>query len=143
MLFYYFSSFFTSFFTSSFTSSFTLQKMENVIKSWDLYSIVVYEVSGCPATNYCFDLWFMTEISYLYQTICLYFNKVTSGELFEIRFSYKHRNFSRVCILVKMVSKPVTRSISNPSNFSYRTLDLDRIPFLPRWPYKVQIESKG
>ena len=28
-----------------------------------------------------------------------------------IRFSYKHCNFSRVCLLVKMVSKTVTRSI--------------------------------
>ena len=28
-----------------------------------------------------------------------------------IRFSYKHCNFSRVCLLVKIASKTVTRSI--------------------------------
>ena len=32
-------------------------------------------------------------------------------KLFEIRFSYKHCNFSHICLLVKMASKTVTRSI--------------------------------
>ena len=32
-------------------------------------------------------------------------------KLFDIRFSYKHCNFSCVCLLVKMASKTVTRSI--------------------------------
>ena len=32
-------------------------------------------------------------------------------KLFDKRFSYKHRNFSRVCLLIKMASKTVTRSI--------------------------------
>ena len=32
-------------------------------------------------------------------------------KLFDIRFSYKHCNFSRVYLLVKMASKTVTRSI--------------------------------
>ena len=32
-------------------------------------------------------------------------------KLFSIRFSYKHCNFSHVCLLVKMASKTVTRSI--------------------------------
>ena len=32
-------------------------------------------------------------------------------KLFDIRFSYKHCNFSHVCLLVKMASKTVTRSI--------------------------------
>ena len=32
-------------------------------------------------------------------------------KLFDIRFSYKHCNFSRGCLLVKMASKTVTRSI--------------------------------
>ena len=31
-------------------------------------------------------------------------------KLFNIRFSYKHCNFSRVCLLVKMASKTVIRS---------------------------------
>ena len=34
-----------------------------------------------------------------------------SRELFDIRFSYKHCNFSHVCLHVKMASKTVTRSI--------------------------------
>ena len=33
------------------------------------------------------------------------------GKLFDIRFSYKHCNFSGFCPLVKMASKNVTRSI--------------------------------
>ena len=32
-------------------------------------------------------------------------------KLFDIRFSYKHCNFSRDCLLVKMASKTLTRSI--------------------------------
>ena len=32
-------------------------------------------------------------------------------KLFDIRFSYKHCNFSRDCLLVKMTSKTITRSI--------------------------------
>ena len=38
-------------------------------------------------------------------------------KLFDIyRFSYKHCNFSRVCLLVKMASKTVTRSINKSTN---------------------------
>ena len=36
-----------------------------------------------------------------------------SPEFFDIRFSYKHYNFSRVCLLVKMALKTLTRSMSN------------------------------
>ena len=39
------------------------------------------------------------------------FRTAVLRKLFEIRFSYKHCNFSRVCPLVKMASKIVTRSI--------------------------------
>ena len=34
-------------------------------------------------------------------------------KLFDITFSYKHCNFSQVCLLVKMASKTVTRSIAS------------------------------
>ena len=34
-------------------------------------------------------------------------------KLYDIRFSYKHCNFSRVYLLVKMASKTVTRAIAN------------------------------
>ena len=40
-----------------------------------------------------------------------FFRKTVLRKLFDIRFSYKHCNFSRVCVLVKMASKTVTRSI--------------------------------
>ena len=34
-------------------------------------------------------------------------------KLFDIRFSYKHCNFSRICLLFKMALKTVTRSIKD------------------------------
>ena len=40
-----------------------------------------------------------------------FFRTAVLWKLFDIRFSYKHCNFSLVCLLVKMVSKTVTRSI--------------------------------
>ena len=40
-----------------------------------------------------------------------FFGTAILRKLFEIRFSYKHCNFARVCLLVKMASKTVTRSI--------------------------------
>ena len=39
------------------------------------------------------------------------FRTAVLRKLFDIRFSYKHSNFSQVCLLVKMASKTVTRSI--------------------------------
>ena len=42
-----------------------------------------------------------------------FFRRAFFRKLFDIRFSYKHCNFSRVCLLVKMVSKSVTRSIQS------------------------------
>ena len=46
-------------------------------------------------------LWFTNHI---------FFRTAVLRKLFEIRFSYKHCNFSSVCLLVKMASKSVTRS---------------------------------
>ena len=43
--------------------------------------------------------------SYFFRTAVLW-------KLFDIRFSYKHCNFSHVCLLVKMASKTVTRSLN-------------------------------
>ena len=51
-----------------------------------------------------------------------FFRTVVLRKLFEIRFSYKHCHFSRVCLLVKMASKTVTRSIKISSiKFSVET----------------------
>ena len=47
----------------------------------------------------------LVDKSYFFRTAVL-------GKLFEIRFSYKHCDFSSVCLLVKMASKTVTKSIS-------------------------------
>ena len=53
-----------------------------------------------------------------------FIKKAVMRKLFDIRFSYKHCSFSRVCLLVKMASKTVTRSIvlrgiRNSQNFHY------------------------
>ena len=40
-----------------------------------------------------------------------FFRTAVLQKLFDIRFSYNHCNFSRVCLLVKMASKTLTRSI--------------------------------
>ena len=40
-----------------------------------------------------------------------FFRTAVVRKLFNIRFSFKNCNFSRVCLLVKMVLKTVTRSI--------------------------------
>ena len=45
--------------------------------------------------------------------ILFFFRTVVLRILFDITFSYNHCNFSRVCLLVKMASKTVTRSIGN------------------------------
>ena len=41
----------------------------------------------------------------------MFFKAAILRKLFDIRFSYKHGNFSHVCLLMKMASKTVTRSI--------------------------------
>ena len=41
-----------------------------------------------------------------------FFRTAVLRKLFDIRFSYKHCNFSRVCLLVEIASKSVTRSIT-------------------------------
>ena len=53
-----------------------------------------------------------------------FFRRAALRKLFDIRFAYKHtlyRNFARICLLVKMASETLTRSIaSNALKFSYR-----------------------
>ena len=44
-------------------------------------------------------------------TIYIFFRKAVMWKLFDTRFSYKHCNFLRVCLLFKMASKTMTRSI--------------------------------
>ena len=47
----------------------------------------------------------------LWFTIHIFFRTAILRKLFDIRYSCKHCNFSRVCLLVKMASKTLTRSI--------------------------------
>ena len=42
-----------------------------------------------------------------------FFRTAVLRKVFDITFSYKHCNFSQVCLLVKMASKTVTRSIAS------------------------------
>ena len=53
----------------------------------------------------------MYYIFYRVLSIDIFFRTAVLQKLFDIKFSYKHCNFSQVCLLVKMVSKTVTRSI--------------------------------
>ena len=46
-----------------------------------------------------------------FSTIDVFFRTAVLWKSFDIRFSYKHCNFSHVCLLIKMVWKTVTRSI--------------------------------
>ena len=50
-------------------------------------------------------------------TIHIFFRTTVLRKLFDIRFSYKHCNFSDVCLLVKMASKTVTRSIGDDNDW--------------------------
>ena len=68
-------------------------------------------------------------------TIDIFFRTSVLRKLFDIRFPYKHCNFSRICLLGKMASKTVTRSIclAKYKTISlceveiYRSIDLQRI----------------
>ena len=46
-----------------------------------------------------------------YNILSIFFRTFVLRKLFDIRFSSKHCNFSPACLLVKMASKTVTRSI--------------------------------
>ena len=56
---------------------------------------------------------FSLQLIFLFRTVVL-------RKLFDIRFSYKHCNFSRRCLLVKMTSKTVIRPINSYWLCSYR-----------------------
>ena len=62
--------------------------------------------TGTPAKLFRTILCFVALVynSYFFRTAVLW-------KLFDIRFSYKHCNFSHVCLLVKVTLKTVTRSV--------------------------------
>ena len=51
-----------------------------------------------------------------FTNIDIFFRTAVLRKLFDIRFSYKHCNFSHICLLIKMALKPVTRSIPNSNH---------------------------
>ena len=57
-------------------------------------------------------------------TIDILFRTAILWKLFDIRFSYNHCNFSCVCLLVKMASKTVTRSITRGLKMRLRILTI-------------------
>ena len=62
--------------------------------------------TGTPPIFFGIILCFVALVYNLY----IFFRTAVSRKLFDIRLSYKHFNFSRVCLLVKMASKTMTRS---------------------------------
>ena len=68
--------------------------------------------SACNALNF-FSSRILRSEALIYNSH-FFLNSRFKRKLFDIRFSYKHRNFSRVCLFVKMASKTVTRSIGGP-----------------------------
>ena len=57
--------------------------------------------------------------------LIFFFKTAVLRKLFEIRFSYKHCNFSHVCLVVKMASKTVTEVYTK--TVSYRVSFLGRL----------------
>ena len=62
--------------------------------------------TGTPPKFFRTILCFVALVYNLY-----FFRKAVMRKLFDIRFSCKHCNFSRICLLFKIASKTVTRSI--------------------------------
>ena len=56
---------------------------------------------------------FSLQFIYIYIYIFFFFQKSRFTEIVDIRSLYKHCNFSRGCLLFKMASKTVTRSVKN------------------------------
>ena len=56
----------------------------------------------------------------------IFFRTAVLRKLFDVRFSYKYCNFLRVCLLVKMASRNVTRSNVQPRNILLFRLSTQR-----------------
>ena len=69
--------------------------------------------SGSRSSSACNALTFFSRIlrseAFVYNSY--FFRPAVLRKIIDIRFSYKHCKFSRVCLLVKMPSKTVTRYI--------------------------------
>ena len=69
-----------------------------------------------------------------------YFRTAVLRKLFDIRFSYTHCNFSRVCLLVKIASKTVTRSLSIGITIGNKTQNkVKKYMYILRTSYQLNI----
>ena len=66
-----------------------------------------------------------------------FFRTAVLQKLCDIRFSFKHCNFSHVCVLVKMASKTTTRPIEDFIIQTFIILRFHRFPFMERVGSKV------
>ena len=75
----------------------------------------IYGKSKASTCRYLSTAKFVSRIlccvALVYNTIHIFFRSIFLRKLFNIRFSYKHCNFSCSCLLIKMASNTVTRSI--------------------------------
>ena len=68
--------------------------------------MVLAHVAVCNAVNFFGNTIIRSKAQFI-----LFVRTAVLRKLFDIRFSYKHCNFSWSCLLVKMAFKTVTRSI--------------------------------
>ena len=101
-------------FVCNFPGTFLQTNVQKILKSGSRSS------SACNALNFFSGESLGVKLQF---TNHIFFRTAVLRKLFDIRFSYKHCNFSHVCLLVKMASKTVSRSILQRSIFKL-TLDL-------------------
>ena len=89
---------------------------------FSFHSLQVYSLHFCRKFRKSLSLFKVLSPSFVFKWIAVINNAFEIcrnvkllqpflGKLFDIRFSYKHCNFSRACLLVMMASKSVTRSM--------------------------------
>ena len=70
-----------------------------------------------------------------------FFRRAVLRKLFDITFSYKPCNFSRVCLHVKMASKTVTRSITHFSKLCLHFVIVNRTLFSSVFFLKIIVNN--
>ena len=77
-------------------------------------------------------------VALVYHKLIFFFRTAVLLKLHDIRFSYKHCNFSHVCILVKMALKTLTRSIAQHKMLFSKLLDISEV----FWSLRCILKSK-
>ena len=97
-------------------------------------------LSACNALKFFYYRILKTEA--LVYNSYIFFPIAVLWKLFDIRFSYTHCNFSRVCLPVKMALKTVTSPLSKPLH-AYQELSNASPP--SEWKYKFlnQVRSNS